>query len=160
MTAACLILTGAATAGITAIIGGVLLAGSLAFRAIDRAYSKGMKNELFDAYFEIPKLYDDVKAKWKERNDGEEPTKDQEKAILKSLRERVAAERGYFSVTQATRKIASDYAGFMLKKANEDGPDREGYIHMIKGLGLRYSYDSVTGEVVPKETDIVKKLCR
>lgn len=156
LTAAGLVMAGAATVGATAIIGGVILVVALALRAVDRAYSGSMKDELFDAFFEIPDLYKKVKENWTAKNGGTPPTKDQEKALLKSLRERVAAERGFFSPEQAAVHIANIYADYILYRANGNFDDTQMYREMIQGLGLNYVKVSGT----PTKSDIVKKLCR
>lgn len=160
VTAAALFLAGTITVGVTAIVGGVVLVAALAARSINREYSKSMKVELFDAYYEIPALYEKVRAKWIEKNDGQKPTKDQEEEMLKSLRQRVSAESGFFSPAHAATYIANRYADHMITKAHSNDPDSEMYVQMIKGLGLKYEYDREKGIEIPTASDIVKKLCR
>ena len=147
------------TMGVSAIAGAISLGIGAGMTVSDSYDSKSMKMALFDSYFKIPVVYDSEKKEWEKKNNRKLTA--EEKARMRDLiRNRIAAREGYYSPRHAAKEIAGKFAQFLLTKAHDKNNKEEAkvYIAMIRGLGLKYR-DDPSKEPLPKESDIIKKLC-
>ena len=156
------IITGGAAALITL---GAVGVGML-FKHFSGKKSKAMRNTLFDSYFDTEKNVDLAMEDYLKNHPNADVDVNGKK--YKALREqmtiqvrnRISAELGFASYEHATRAVASQYADYLLSNAHENGPDSTMCIAMIRGLGLKYNYVADNDKKsVPKQSDIIKKLC-
>lgn len=148
------------TAGVSAIAGAIALGIQTGLAVSDVDYAKSMKEALFDSFYKTDEVYSLEEAKWKENNPGKQLTDKQKIKMRKLIRNRIAANEGFYSPGHASKAVAAEFAKFLLYKANAFNEEAPMYVAMIKGLGLTYSFDPLNEEKnVPKESDIVKKLC-
>ncbi len=161
LTASFIIAGAALTCGVGAIVGVAAFAATLALKSYDKKKAIEMKNELFDSYYDLPKLCVKAEADWKKRNPGQELTDKVKEDIKLHLRRRLASHLGFSSPLHAAKFIANDYAREIRARAIRGDEDSQLYIELIQGLGLRYKYDSANPDkTTPTDSDIAKKLCK
>ena len=147
------------TCGISALVGALTLGFGVGMSVSDSYDAKSMKNILFDTFYKIDEEVEKEKAKWKAKNKNRYPTEKQKRNFREIIRSRIAAREGYYSPRHAAKAIANRFAEFLLEGANKQDADSKMFISFIKGLGLAYKFNKDEKKVVPKTSDIAKRLC-
>ena len=105
-------------------------------------------------------VYNTALANWKQKNPGRSLTKKQEERMLETVRNRIAAQHGFYNTSHAAKGVAFKYANYLLYNVRNNTPEAKMCEAMIRGLGLDFKYDPQHPEDnVPTEADIVKKMC-
>ena len=142
------------------IVGAAAFGIGILKRSISSGFSKGMKMALFDNFFKVEEAVRKVKIEWRTKHPGKSLTKDQDERLVNQVRRRISADLGFYSPTHAAKSVAVEYAKYLLDNARETSPDKEMCRNFIQGLGLQFKLDEDDQTIlVPKQSDIVKKLC-
>ena len=154
------IISAAAAPVALGIVGAACFGVSIVKRTISSRLSKGMKMELFDNFFKVDDAVGKVKTEWRRKHPGQRMTEDQESRLVNQVRRRIAADLGFYSPTHASKALAVEYANYLLENSKNGKANKDMCRNFIQGLGLQYKYDEENDEIlVPKQSDIVKKLC-
>ena len=157
MTAGVLVATSVCTMGLTAIVGGITFGVGIAAQILTKKYKGGMKDELFDTFYEVDTVFKKA-VKDYEREHECEMNDDQKSKLREQVRRHIAAELGFNSPRHAAKAVAGIYAEYMLKNARSDADEekQKQFITLIQGLGLKWKPDAKPP--VPGIPDIIKKM--
>ena len=119
-----------------------------------------MRLALFDSYFEVDRVVEQEKEKYKKRYPKRALTHEQEERIRVQVRGRIAAQKGFYSPSHAAKAISAQFADYLLNNIVCNNSDAEMSKAMIQGLGLKYKEDPDNPDnTIPTRSDIIKKLC-
>ena len=140
--------------GLTAVVGAVIFGTGIAAQVVSDKFKGGMKDELFDTFFNVDEAYKKAATDW-EKEHGRKLSDSGKTKLKEQLRRRMAAELGFNSPHHAAGAIAGVYAQYMLQHAMKDDDEKKDMcIAMIKGLGLKFKKE----KGVPTVADIIKKM--
>lgn len=148
------------TGGLTA----VLTAGGFAIAAFSKVYDsaigKKMRQEVVGSFFNVDDMVKEAEKDWRKEN-GDAKLSDRQRArIREQVLYRISADLGYYSPSQLSHELAKGYGEYLISGLEQDREFAKQCKAMIKGLGLRLSYDKKTKALkTPTVSDIAKKLC-
>lgn len=99
------------------------------------------KDTMFDEYFNMETIYSDAIAKYNEEHpQANDKIKNQ---IRKEVRKKMMAKLGFARQRDAANYIATQYATIIMSKLkSHNAVEQEGYIQLVKALGLHYNKEN------------------
>ncbi len=125
-----------ASGGLFVLAAGVAI--SVVGGMVDAVMAGRAQMEAFDRFINLPDIARAVKDKLKEKG----KTVNDEKAFMDQLRRKVCASLGFADVASACDQISKNTSGFIydrLFNPNLSPEEKQPYIDIVKGFGLRYT---------------------